>query len=72
MAATGALEAVYTVLMLHHNFVCPTVNLEHIADECRGIRHVREPQEHLLTTAMTFNAGLGGTNASMVFTKCEE
>jgi 3-oxoacyl-[acyl-carrier-protein] synthase I len=67
--ATGAHEAIFTLLMLQHNFVAPTVNLDHIAPECGGIRHVQDLMERPLTTAMTFNAGFGGTNACLILRK---
>ncbi len=68
-SATGAHEAIFTLLMLHHGFVVPTANLEHIAPECDGVRHVRSLMEIPLKTAMSFNAGLGGTNACLIFKK---
>jgi len=40
-SATGAHEAIFTLLMLHYGFVVPTANLEHVSPECEGIRHVR-------------------------------
>jgi 3-oxoacyl-[acyl-carrier-protein] synthase I len=67
LGATGAHEAVFALLMLQHDFIAPTMNLEHIDPDCRGVAHVRELLEMPLTTAMTFNAGLGGTNACLVF-----
>lgn len=67
MGAAGALEAVFTLLMLHHGFIAPTVNLERIAPECGGVRHVQALLEVPLETVLTFNAGLGGTNACLIF-----
>jgi 3-oxoacyl-[acyl-carrier-protein] synthase-1 len=67
--AAGALEAVFTLLMLAHDFVIPTPNLEHVAPECEGVRHVREPLAQPLKTVMTFNWGLGGSNACLIFRK---
>jgi 3-oxoacyl-[acyl-carrier-protein] synthase-1 len=55
--------------MLRHNFIAPTVNLEQIAPECEGVRHVQTLLKIPLETALTFNAGLGGTNACLVFRK---
>jgi len=69
LGATGAHEAIFTLLMLRHGFVAPTVNLERIAPECEGISHVQTLRELPLDTAMTFNAGLGGSNACLVFRK---
>jgi 3-oxoacyl-[acyl-carrier-protein] synthase-1 len=69
LGATGAHEAVFSLLMLRHGFVAPTVNLERIAPDCEGISHVQSMREFPLETAMTFNAGLGGSNACLIFRK---
>jgi 3-oxoacyl-[acyl-carrier-protein] synthase-1 len=63
----GTLEAIFTILMLHHGFVAPTLNLEDIAPECEGVRHVQSLLEVPLKLAMSFNAGLGGANACLIF-----
>jgi 3-oxoacyl-[acyl-carrier-protein] synthase-1 len=65
--AAGAHEAIFTLLMLQHNFVVPTKNLRQVAPECEGVRHVRSLIELPLQAAMTFNAGLGGSNACLIF-----
>jgi 3-oxoacyl-[acyl-carrier-protein] synthase-1 len=69
LGATGAHEAVFTLLMLRQGFVAPTVNLERIALDCDGVSHVQSLREYPLQTAMTFNAGLGGSNACLIFRK---
>jgi 3-oxoacyl-[acyl-carrier-protein] synthase I len=69
MGAAGALEAIFTLLMIRHSFMAPTVNLEQIAPECEGIPHVLSLIEAPIEAAMTFNAGLGGTNACLIFRK---
>ncbi len=69
LGAAAAIEAVITLLMLTRGFVSPTANLENIAPECAGINHARTLLEVPMETAMTFNSGLGGTNAAMVFKK---
>jgi 3-oxoacyl-[acyl-carrier-protein] synthase-1 len=67
--AVGADEAIFTLLMLHHGFVAPTINLERVDRECTGVRHVRSLLQCPLRTVMTFNAGLGGANACLIFRK---
>lgn len=69
LGATGAHEAVFTLLMLRHDFVAPTVNLERVAPDCEGVSHVQSVREDPLKTAMTFSAGLGGSNACVIFRK---
>jgi 3-oxoacyl-[acyl-carrier-protein] synthase-1 len=67
--AAGAHEAIFTLLMLVHGVVIPTPNLEHVAPECEGVRHVRALLAQPLKTVMTFNSGLGGSNACLIFRK---
>ena len=69
MGASGAQEAVYTLLMLSHNFIAPTVNLENVASECAGISHVQTLRERKFKTAMSFNVGLGGANSCIIFAR---
>jgi len=69
MGAAGAQEAVYTLLILNHNFIAPTVNLDNIANECAGISHVQSPLEKDLGTVMSLSVGLGGTNSCIIFRK---
>lgn len=67
--AIGAQEAVLTLLMLRENFIAATRNLEHVAEDCRGLRHVSEQADTRLTNVLTLNNGLGGTNACLVLRK---
>lgn len=69
MGAAGALEAVYALLMLNHNFVAPTANLDHIAPECAGLPHVQSPTEKDLKNVMSLSSGLGGANSCVIFKK---
>jgi 3-oxoacyl-[acyl-carrier-protein] synthase-1 len=67
--AAGAHEAIFAVAMLWYGFIVPTANLEHVAPECEGVRHVRSLMEIPLKTVISFNTGLGGTNACLIFKK---
>jgi 3-oxoacyl-[acyl-carrier-protein] synthase-1 len=67
LGATGALEAIFTLLMLRHGFIAPTVNLEHVSPECEGVAHVQSLLQRRLETAVCFKAGLGGSNACLIF-----
>lgn len=69
MGAAGALEAVYSLLMLEQNFVAPTVNLVDIADECQGVHHVQTVLERPLDVVLSFSVGFGGTNAAVICRK---
>jgi 3-oxoacyl-[acyl-carrier-protein] synthase-1 len=71
LGAAGALEAVYTLLMISDNFVAPTTNLESVAPECAGLNHVQTPIERGLSAVMNLHVGLGGFNSSIIFRKTE-
>jgi 3-oxoacyl-[acyl-carrier-protein] synthase-1 len=66
-SATGAHEAIFSLLMMQHGFVVPTLNLERMAPECAGVRHIQSLLEFPLRTVLTFNAGLGGANSCLIF-----
>lgn len=66
---TASQEAVYTVLMLYHNFVAPTLNLANVASECQGLDHVQSLRQISLHTALTINSGLGGSNGCVALRK---
>ncbi len=68
-SATASQEAVFTVLMMNHSFIAPTRNLVNIDPACDGINHVTQLIHTPVNTAVTFNAGLGGTNACLVLKK---
>jgi len=67
LSACGALEAVYTLLMMEHKFIAPTCNLDNIAPECLGVKHVQDLVETDIATSMCINMGLGGTNSAVLF-----
>jgi 3-oxoacyl-[acyl-carrier-protein] synthase II len=69
MAAAGALEAVATVLALHHGLVPPTANLStpdpEVPFDC--VPGVARPVS--LEMALTNSFGFGGQNASLLFSR---
>jgi 3-oxoacyl-[acyl-carrier-protein] synthase II len=66
LAACGALEAIFCLIMMHEGFLAPTRNLEHIAEECQGLQHLREVRAARPRRAMTNNFAFGGVNASLI------
>lgn len=71
LGAAGAQEAILTLLMLEHNFLAPTFNLENLDPACGGMNHVLALREESLNSALTVSIGLGGCNAGIVFRKVE-
>lgn len=69
LAASGVMEAIFCLLMMEHNVIVPTLNLETIDPECEGIFHVQEKLSKTLNRVMTSNFAFGGINATLVLKK---
>jgi 3-oxoacyl-[acyl-carrier-protein] synthase II len=69
LAASGAMEAVFCILMMEGGFLVPTLNLEEICPECEGICHLQQPVDSTPQLVMTSNFAFGGVNASLVLGK---
>ncbi len=69
LAASGAMEVIFCLMMMKHNTIIPTRNLATIDPECAGITHVRQKQEAELNTVMTSNFAFGGINATLILKK---
>ncbi len=67
LGASGAVEAVLTVLAIHHQTVPPTINLETPDPECDLNYTPLEPVQRPVRVAMSNSFGFGGHNASLVF-----
>ena len=71
MGACGALETIFTILMLRGGFMAPTRNLETVDPECAKIRHVDGVERHPIRTALKNNFAFGGVNTSLVLRRFE-
>lgn len=69
LGAAGAQEAIYSLLMLEHGFIAPSINIETLDEQAEGMNIVTERQDKALTTVMSNSFGFGGTNACLVFQK---
>ncbi len=66
--AAGVNEAVYSLLMMEHNFIAASANIQELDSEAEGMPIARELQESVeLNSVMSNSFGFGGTNASLVF-----
>ncbi len=71
--ATGAQEAIYCLLMLEHDFIAPSINVETLDPAIRPGEIATELVEAAgLRTVMTNSFGFGGTNGSMLLSKVED
>ena len=68
--ATGAQEAVYCLLMLEHDFITPSINVETLDPAIDAGEIATSLIENVgLDTVMTNSFGFGGTNGSMLLSK---
>lgn len=69
LGAAGVHEAIYSLLMLEHNFVAPSINIDELDEQAQGLDIVTETREVELNTVMSNSFGFGGTNATLVMSK---
>lgn len=69
LGAAGVHEAIYSLLMMHHGFVAPSINIDTLDPEADGMNIVMEAIQRDLNLVMSNSFGFGGTNASLVFKK---
>jgi len=72
LGATGAQEAIYSILMQQNNFICASANIEELDPEAAGMPVVTERKDNIeLKRVMSNSFGFGGTNSTLVFEKYE-
>lgn len=69
LGAAGGVEAVSTVLSLHHQAIPPTINLHHPDPECDLDYVPNQGRETPITAAISNSFGFGGTNGTLAFRK---
>jgi 3-oxoacyl-[acyl-carrier-protein] synthase-1 len=69
LGATGAQEAIYSILMMKHDFIAPSINIDNLVEEAEGLDICQSMLEHKLNAVMSNSFGFGGTNASLIFSK---
>ena len=67
LGATGAQEAIYSVLMMQNGFICESANIEELDPSFTDMNIVRKRRDGVQLRAVLSNSfGFGGTNASIV------
>ncbi len=70
--AAGVQEAIYALLMLEHDFMAPSVNIETLDPEAEGMPILTERRDNAGLTCVVSNSfGFGGTNCSLAFRRFE-
>ena len=69
LGATGAQEAIYSILMMQHDFIAPSINIDTLVEEAEGLTICQSMMEQKLNSVMSNSFGFGGTNSSLIFSK---
>ncbi len=71
LGATGAQEAIYSLLMMENDFICASANIENLDPLAKGLRIATELVNTKLNRVMSNSFGFGGTNATLIFQRYE-
>ena len=69
LGATGAQEAIYSIMMLRDNFIAPSINIDELCEEALGLNIATETLSKEVNSVLSNSFGFGGTNASLVLSK---
>ena len=69
LGAAGVHEAIFSLLMLEHSFVAPSINIDELDEQAAGLNIITERKDVELNTVMSNSFGFGGTNATLVMSK---
>ena len=70
LGASGAVEAIFSILSIKNGVAPPTLNLEELSEGCNGINLVpKESIDKEINHALSNSFGFGGTNVSLIFKK---
>ncbi len=69
LGASGAAEAIVSVLSIKDQVISPTINLDNPDDECDLDYVPRTAREQSLKVVLSNSFGFGGTNGSLIFSK---
>ena len=73
LGAAGVQEAIYCLLMMKHNFIAASANVETVDPEAEGLPILTgEAKEQILNRILSNSFGFGGTNACLVMQRYEQ
>lgn len=72
LGATGAQEAIYSLLMMNNGFICESANIQELDPAFADMPIVRKRVDNAkLGTVLSNSFGFGGTNATLVFKRLD-
>ncbi len=72
LGATGVQEAIYSLLMMQHNFVAPSINIETLDPLADGLPIALKRIDNVNHQTILSNSfGFGGTNCTLAFSKVD-
>ena len=73
LGAAGVQEAIYCLLMMKHNFIAASANVETLDEAAKNLPILTgSAREQTLNRIMSNSFGFGGTNACLVFDRYQE
>jgi 3-oxoacyl-[acyl-carrier-protein] synthase II len=72
LGAAGAVEAIFSILAIRDQVAPPTINLDNPSVETPIDLVPHQAKKRDIRVALSNSFGFGGTNASLVFRRCED
>ncbi|MES2204682.1 MAG: beta-ketoacyl-ACP synthase II, partial [Pseudomonadota bacterium] len=69
LGASGAVEAIFSILAIRDNVAPPTINLDNPSEGCDINLVPHHAQERKIDIALSNSFGFGGTNGSLIFSR---
>jgi len=66
LGASGSIELIAALKMMQKNKIYPTRNLENVAEDCQGIKHIGKIQDRKIQSLLKNCFAFGGINASLI------
>jgi 3-oxoacyl-[acyl-carrier-protein] synthase-1 len=72
LGAAGVQEAIFSLLMMNNGFICKSANIDELDPEFAGVPIVLRRQDDVAMNCVMSNSfGFGGTNATLIFRRCD-
>jgi 3-oxoacyl-[acyl-carrier-protein] synthase I len=62
----GASEVIYSLLMMHNDFIAPNINFENPDEHSRFLNIINQTTSHKINTFLSNSFGFGGTNSTII------